>query len=240
MEEFKDMVSELYPHNSEIRTVYEAEVANAGGRLADVYDCSGFLFLRSTFPGSRNVRRRDGVRGGVALRTTATEILVHPYFFREVCSNGMIAAHALETRRLERIEGYMASPEAVEAVLAEVREVVRACSERDVLKKAVGQMRSAADREARFALTMLSMLLGAHGDQGAHMVEAILERFESGGDRSLFGLMNATTSIARDTRDAETRWRLEEAGGGVLALVGPGRTLDGDTAAPLEMHTLAH
>jgi hypothetical protein len=31
--------------------------------------------------------------------------------------------------------------------------------------------------------------------------------------------MNAITSLARDTRDPERRWRLEELGGGMLALI---------------------
>jgi hypothetical protein len=30
--------------------------------------------------------------------------------------------------------------------------------------------------------------------------------------------MNAVTSVARDTRDPELRWRLEEFGGGIPAL----------------------
>ena len=40
--------------------------------------------------------------------------------------------------------------------------------------------------------------------------------------------MNAVTSVARDTRDPETRWRLEELGGGIaiLAARGPGRSPD--------------
>jgi hypothetical protein len=38
----------------------------------------------------------------------------------------------------------------------------------------------------------------------------------------MFGFMNAVTAVARDTRDPETRWRLEELGGAV-PLVRPTR-----------------
>ena len=47
----------------------------------------------------------------------------------------------------------------------------------------------------------------------------IMGRFFGAGDRSRFGLMNAVTSLARDTADPELRWDLEELGGGVPALI---------------------
>jgi hypothetical protein len=54
------------------------------------------------------------------------------------------------------------------------------------------------------------------------MMAMILGRFTSGADRSRFGLMNAVTSVARDTHDPELRWRLEELGGGIpAALLSP-------------------
>jgi hypothetical protein len=49
------------------------------------------------------------------------------------------------------------------------------------------------------------------------MLGDILDRFTKGSDRSRFGLMNAVTSLARDTRDPELRWRLEELGGAIPA-----------------------
>ena len=51
-------------------------------------------------------------------------------------------------------------------------------------------------------------------------------------DRSPIGLMNAVTSLARDTRDPDLRWRLEEFGGGVLARLAPAPDQD-DAAAEL-------
>jgi hypothetical protein len=40
-------------------------------------------------------------------------------------------------------------------------------------------------------------------------------------DHTGFGLMNAVTSLARDTRDPDDRWRLEELGGGIGAAILP-------------------
>jgi hypothetical protein len=53
----------------------------------------------------------------------------------------------------------------------------------------------------------------------ASILRTIVRRFDAEGDRSVFGLVNAVTSVARDTTDPETRWRLEELGGGMLAWV---------------------
>jgi hypothetical protein len=44
---------------------------------------------------------------------------------------------------------------------------------------------------------------------------AILDRFFESRDESGFGLINAVTSVARDTSDPDLRWRLEELGGGI-------------------------
>ena len=56
----------------------------------------------------------------------------------------------------------------------------------------------------------------------------VVERYFLGEDRSRYGLMNAVTAVARDTRDPEIRWGLEEFGGGLAVGCRPGP--DGDRA----------
>jgi hypothetical protein len=43
----------------------------------------------------------------------------------------------------------------------------------------------------------------------------VLRRYFNDGDRTVYGLMNAVTAVARETPDPELKWRLEEFGGGV-------------------------
>jgi hypothetical protein len=57
----------------------------------------------------------------------------------------------------------------------------------------------------------------------ARFLNEILEQFSAGGDPTRFGLMNAVTAVARDTRDPDDRWRLEEFGGAVGATLEPSR-----------------
>ncbi|MFZ5831522.1 MAG: hypothetical protein ACOY3P_15670, partial [Planctomycetota bacterium] len=47
----------------------------------------------------------------------------------------------------------------------------------------------------------------------------ILDVYEQEGDDSVFGLMNAVTSVARDEPDPQIRWDLEELGGSIPALI---------------------
>jgi hypothetical protein len=53
------------------------------------------------------------------------------------------------------------------------------------------------------------------------VIGQILSRFSGQRDRTRFGLMNAVTSVARDTRDPDLRWRLEELGGAIGAAKTP-------------------
>ncbi|MHC4427712.1 MAG: hypothetical protein ACYS0D_03805 [Planctomycetota bacterium] len=219
------MTNELVPPTRAIREAFEHEVADAGGKVTDAFDDGRCLFLRSIFPDSMEVGRGDRTSRGVALRGRETEIHVHPYFFRQVCRNGSIAAQAVQTRRMERYE-YATCPGAEEAVLLEVCQAVRDCSDPDILASATDRMRTMTETDADAALSLLPEILRLKPDNASRLVDLILGRFERRPDRSTFGLMNAITSVARDTSDHDTRWRLEEAGGGMLARLMPRPTPD--------------
>jgi hypothetical protein len=64
-------------------------------------------------------------------------------------------------------------------------------------------------------LNMMAMLAHLPPRTRTQVMESVLGQFTSGGDSSRFGLMNALTATARETRDPELRWRLEEFGGGI-------------------------
>jgi hypothetical protein len=195
----------------DIFQVFGEEVGRLGGRVSDAFDDHERLFARSILPDEREVRRGDRLQGGVALLAAEHEIRVHPYVFRQVCANGAILAQAVQTRRIELPEW----SGDVEAVFAGVRETVRACGAGEVFAGGVGEIRSALDQEADFALTVLPMLDKLPAGVRASMMGMIAGRFFAQPDRSRFALMNAVTAVARDTGDPDMKWRLEEIGGGV-------------------------
>jgi hypothetical protein len=210
------MTSAFWPATEDIRAVFTEEVAAAGGTVSDTFDDGTRLFLRSLLPAVDEVRPRDQMQAGVALLANDNEVRVHPYLFRQVCRNGAIVVHALQTRRLERAD-FPDTDEAVAEVTGQVREAVQVCCEPEAFTTALSGVRSAAEREADMTLQLLPMLARLPQATGAQIVADIHARFAREGDHSVFGLMNAVTSLARDTRDPELRWRLEELGGGIPA-----------------------
>jgi hypothetical protein len=206
----------MLPATHAIADVFTEEVRLVGGNLSRPFNDGENVFLRAVLPDAREARAGDRFHGGVALRTKEHEILVHPYVFRQVCRNGAIIAQAVETRRIERV-GDDAWDDAVGEVLGEVRQAVRACASADAFASAFIQIRSAVDAEADLALQLAPLIERLPPSAAGEMLAGILGRFHQDRDRSAYGLMNAVTSLARDTYDAESRWRLEEMGGAIPA-----------------------
>jgi hypothetical protein len=204
------------PAAPEILETFEQQVRDLGGTVPDVYAEGDLLYARAVLPSAVEARPGDRIHGGVAVRTHDTEILVHPYSYRVVCTNGAIAAFTTGSRVLERVE--VAAPStAINAVLEELRAAVRAAAAPAALDAAVTAMRTAAQREADVMVQLIPLLPHMPPGMRASLVRTIVRRFEAERDRSILGLVNAVTSVARDTTDPETRWRLEELGGGILA-----------------------
>jgi len=204
------------PAAPEIREAFEQEVLALGGTVPDVYAEGDLLFARAVLPAAADVRPGDRIHGGVAVRTHDTEILVHHYTFRVVCTNGAIAVSPCGSRVVERVD--LAAPSVeINAALDAFRAAVRACADRGALDESVRAMRAAGTHPADVMMHMLPLLPHMPPGVRASLLRTIVRRFESARDRSVFGLANAVTSVARDTSDPEIRWRLEELGGAMLA-----------------------
>lgn len=195
---------------TEMQAVFAEEISHAGGVVSDSFDDGVRLFARSVLPWVADVRPKDQMQGGVALRAAEGELSIHPYLFREVCKNGAIRAHATETRRLE-ITGIIESEDAVAAV----REAVRACCVQDVFAEGIREIHRAIESDIDIGLNLAPLLSRINSVAGTEMFKEMVFRFAASGDRSRFALMNAVTSVAREVRDPELRWRLEELGGGI-------------------------
>ena len=218
-----------WPTTRELLDVFTEEVTQCGGRVITPYDDGERLYARAILPEVREVAPRDGVQGGVAVRGVVGEVRVHPYVFRQVCSNGAIWAQSLQTRRIVYADDWAAS-EPDEGVIPLLREAVRACCSREAFTRSAAEMSATRARpgDPDFLEDLLLQVFG-HSRVPAHFVRDILSRFERARDRSQFGLMNAVTSVARDTAHPELRWSLEELGGGIAALRPPVRR-SGDAA----------
>ena len=211
------------PSTSDLSNAFADEIMLLGGVVPNVYDNGERLFARAVLPADTEVRPGDHVRGGVAVRVGGSQVQVHPYTFRQVCSNGAISAEALETRRLDRIPSTDVSTPTYDAtvVLMDLRLAVRACAAPEAFAATTRQMRSAIEIEADIALNLLPYISQMPVRMAQQWLPHIIQRFASDGDPSVFGLMNAVTSVARDVRDEETRWHLEKLGGTIPARLTP-------------------
>jgi hypothetical protein len=208
---------------TELRTIFADEIAAAGGTISDTFDDGSNLFLRSILPWLREVRPKDKVQGGVALRATEQDVWVHPYVFRQVCRNGAIMAHAIQTEHIEKLH-FLTETEATFAVQA----AVRGCCVEEAFTVAVEEMRVASMTEADFMLNLMAEI----SRLPAQVQAQVLRQFVGDGDQSRFGFLNAITAVARDTRDPDLRWQMEELGGGVAAGLRP-KPLPDDARARL-------
>ncbi len=206
------MTSELT--TAAILSAFADELAECGGRVTERFDDGRQLFARGVLPRTGDVARRDPVQAGVALRATGEVIDVHPYLFRLVCKNGQIFVEAAETRRID-VPGW--AP--VEMVLDELRLAVKLCAGEEPFATAAGQMRRArGDTDVNLMITLMPYL--HHFAHWPQVLGQIVRQFTRE-HPSRFGVINAVTATARDARDPEVKWRLEELGGQLAALERP-------------------
>jgi len=209
----------------DILEVFSEAIAERAGDVLDVFDDGGRFFARSILPRVEEARPRDRLQGGVAVRGSESEIWAHPYVFRQVCRNGAIMAQTLETRHVARLDELPR-----EDADRLVREAVEVCCSNEAFSSAVDQIRSATEAQADVMLALMSHVARLPPGQRESLLAMIFDRFQTEGDASRFGLMNAVTSVARDTRDPELRWRLEELGGGIPAMLAPELDDSGEAA----------
>ncbi len=189
-----------------VLAVFGEEVQRLGGQMKDVFDDGKRLLARSVLPATREVGPRDTIQGGVAVRCTSCDLSVHPYTLRRVCKNGAVMARAQQSWRIEHIE----VRSHLENALAELRQAITACAGKEAFAASATAMQSA---RLDLELTLLENL-GRSSFARRHL-GGIMRRFVEEGDRSRFGLMNAVTSLARDTTDPQDKWDLEELGGAI-------------------------
>jgi len=199
----------------QILSAFTEEITARGGKVMETFHQGGRLFSRSILALAEDVRPGDRVNGGVALKAKEDQVWLHPYTFRQVCRNGAIAAHTLGTESLLGLADLEPA-----AALQSIRSAIGDCCRVEVFNAAVRQMRTAAEIEADLALAMLPIVDRLQG-LGPQIFTQILSRFFEGGDQSQFGLMQAVTSVARDTADPDQRWDLEELGGAIAANLTP-------------------
>ncbi len=213
---------------SQIQAIFEEEVKSAGGKVTDSFDDDTLLFSRAVLPKNKKVARKDRVDKGVAIKAAWEDIWVHPYVFRRVCINGAIVAQAVATKHVMNTEHV--SPVEMEI---DLRESIRMCIQEQDFSGYAEKMKRARSLFFDPRQTLMPHLSQLPADQASEILEETHRRFAKGADESRYGLINAVTSLARDTRNPELRWSLETIGGALIVTSTP--TPSGAGAGELEV-----
>ena len=209
----------LTPAFSEIRSTFSLSVTEHGGSVSEVFENEDLLIMRAILPQSDDVKPSDPVNSGVALRCSGRSLEIHPYVFRQVCSNGVIMAQSVASCQLDRIESWQHENEESDTLL-QLSQVVAGCATGDAFSRSVDQFRNAGSRNLASMDLMLSMMAVMHGHTA--LIEMIARDFMRAEDQSAYGLLNAVTATARETTDPETKWTLEKIGGSIPARISIG------------------
>jgi hypothetical protein len=218
---------------AQVLSVFTEKIVARTGTITDSFDDGQRLLTRSVLPLVAEARPGDKMQGGIALKATSEGIWLYPYIFRLVCRNGAIVASTLESRFIVDLEA-----QDEESVLQLVREGVEACCAPEVFTENMRNIRTSAEVQADVVLNMMPLLSRFPRHGRSELISQILDRFTRGKDQSRFGLANAITSLARDTRDAELRWNLEELGGGIAVGKVPSSPKDGRRGAAARSNRL--
>jgi len=214
-----------------IEEIFTEEIENHGGKVSESVLYRDRLLLRSVLPYVEDVGLNDPHQGGVALKAAGCSISVHPYVHREFCKNGAVMARVIGTHHLEDVE-FLSLFDATERL----REAVVACCSKDVFKRSAKAIHSSIGDNLGLdlALDLLPMLRDFQPDHAARFFDLIMDNFFGTPDHSRFGLMNAVTSVARDTSDPDDKWNLEALGGAIGAGILP-FTPEDERGAELEI-----
>lgn len=206
------MISEYHPSRPEIVDLFSEEIDQLGGQITTRIFDGDNLFLKTTLPRVREVSRGDAIQHGVAVRTNHSQLIVHPYTFREVCRNGAIHIASLVSRTINLGE----SPSHKFGVEFEVREALRACAAGEPFKANVRDMKRAKLSPVEITIAMSEFLKRGVNEQ--HITQILGYLAETGEGADGYDLFNAITATARDIEDnEEEKWNLEAVGGGVFA-----------------------
>jgi len=171
-----------------------------------------------------SVRADDIVYGGLILRNSevgASAFRVEPFILRKVCSNGLILEYSLKKVHLRRqtleIGEIDWSDETREledkALWSKVRDIIRATFNREVFESWIERLKESTEVKVENPIKAVNNIVKIAG-LSEERKQKLLMHFS---EPTKYGLINAVTNLARETKNIDEQIRLEELGGKILA-----------------------
>ncbi len=171
-----------------------------------------------------SVRNGDIVYGGLIIRNSevgASALRVEPFILRKVCSNGLILQQSLKKIHLGRQRMEVGEIEWSDetrmledrALWAKVRDIIKATFDRRIFQSWVGKLKESTRIEIEKPMEAVNNIVG-HLGLSEEQKQRLLMHFS---EPTKYGLINAVTNLASQTRNVEEQIRLEEFAGDILS-----------------------
>ena len=196
----------------DILNVFTDRIELLSGRVLEAVDNGSTLYARALLPQVDEVLPGDKMQGGLALRANDCEISLHPFLLREVCRNGAIIVRAIDSFQVDYSEW-----ETEFSVMQSLQDAISACSDPNVFEKNMDCVRASLD----LRLDSLALLMSRFPRIPSRVMREISRSMNTQESISHYAVMNLITALARDTPDQKERWRLEELGGAIGAVLSP-------------------
>jgi hypothetical protein len=170
-----------------------------------------------------SVRDGDIVYGGLIIRNSevgASALRVEPFILRKVCSNGLILERSLkkihlgrQTMEVGEIDWSEETRELEDRALwAKVRDIVRATFDKKIFQLWVEKLKESAKIEIKKPVEAVNNIVG-HLGLTEEQKQKLLMHFS---EPTKYGLINAITNLAGQTKNVEEQVKLEEFAGEIL------------------------
>jgi hypothetical protein len=172
---------------------------------------------------TETIKEQDIVYGGLVIRNSevgASALRIEPFILRKVCANGLILPRTLKKihlgRQITEIEDVDWSDETKEledkAFWSKVRDVIRATFDKQTFQSWVEKLKESTKIEIKKPIEAVNNIVG-HLGLSEEQKQKLLMHFS---EPTKYGLINAVTNLASQTKNADEQVRLEEFAGEIL------------------------
>jgi hypothetical protein len=170
-----------------------------------------------------SVGNGDIVYGGLIIRNSevgASALRVEPFILRKVCSNGLILEHSLKRIHLGRQTMEIGEIEWSDetrmledkALWAKVRDIIRATFDKRIFQSWVEKLKESTKIDIKKPIEAVNNIVG-HLGLSEEQKQRLLMHFS---EPTKYGLINAITNLAGQTKNVDEQVRLEEFAGEIL------------------------
>jgi hypothetical protein len=169
------------------------------------------------------IKEQDIVYGGLIIRNSevgASALRIEPFIFRKVCNNGLILQRTLKKihlgRQITEIGDIDWSDETREledkAFWSKVRDVIRATFDKQIFQSWVEKLKESTKIEIKKPMKAVNNIVGHLGLSEEQKQKLIMHFSEP----TKYGLINAVTNLASQTKNVDEQVRLEQFAGEIL------------------------